>query len=258
MNVPGFPFEPVLILRLRHTLQKTKSEEEFWAWHFARRLSIYLTLVLAKTAITPNQVTVVGIWSGVVGGILWGAGTHQSFLLGCVCLQMMYLLDCVDGELARIKNLQSPKGAYLDLLGHYLVDYCMIMGMGIGLSRAFGNLCIYLAVGLVIVYLGDELLRDLLLKARIKSGKSNELEVLHKTFSLSHSFGSITRAFGAMVVGSPGFFTGMLFFSAIDAILEMHYWKLGFFLVWAAANSVKFITRRRRIFRGAFQESSAV
>jgi phosphatidylglycerophosphate synthase len=169
----------------------------------------------------------------------------------------MYLLDCVDGELARIKNLQSPKGAYLDLLGHYLVDYCMIMGMGIGLSHTFGMVCIYLAVGLVIVYLGDELLRDLLLKARVKSGTTLELDV-HKAFSLSHSFGSKTRAFGAIVVGSPGLFTGMLFCSAIDATSGIHYWKLAFFLLWAAANSVKFSARRRRIFRGAFQEPSLV
>lgn len=257
MNVPGFSFEPILILRLRQTLQKPKSEEEFWAWHVARRLSIYLTLLFSRTPITPNQVTVVGIGSGVIGGILWGVGTHESFMVGSVCLQMMYLLDCVDGELARIKNLQSPKGAYLDLLGHYLIDYCMIMGMGIGLSRAFGNFSIYLAVGLVIVYLGDELLRDLLLKANVKSGKSHELDV-HKAFSLSHSYGSLTRALAAMVVGSPGFFTGMLLFSALDAIMGMHHWKLGFFLLWAAANSVKFIIRSRRIFRGAFQEGRMV
>ncbi len=158
LEVPRLWFDPLPILRLRHALQKPKSEEEFWAWHFSRRISIYITLLLSKTSVTPNQVTVIGIWSGAMGGVLWGAGTQWSFLLGAVFLQIMYLLDCVDGELARIKNLQSPKGAYLDLLGHYLVDYSMIMGIGIGLSHAFGGFSIYAAVGLVIAYLGDEIL----------------------------------------------------------------------------------------------------
>lgn len=253
MDIPGFWFEPLLILRFRQELQKSKFDEEFWAWHFARRISIYLTLLLSRTAITPNQVTVVGILTGVIGAALWGAGTDRGFLMGSVCLQVMYILDCADGELARIKNLKSPTGAYLDLLGHYLVDYCMIMGIGIGLSHTFGEVMNYLAVGLVIIYLGDELLRDVLLKAQLKSGKLTDLDALHKTFSLSNSFTPLVRAIGS-VVGSPAFFTGVLFFSLADKAMGGHYGKLTFFLLWGFANTLRFTLRFRRILRTAFRE----
>lgn len=253
MDLPGFWFDPPLILRLRHALQKPKSQENFWAWHFTRRGSIYLTVLLSRTRITPNQVTVASIWSGVLGGVLWGAGTHWSFLVGALSLQTMYLLDCVDGELARIKNLQSPKGAYLDLLGHYLVDYCMIMGMGIGLSGTFDEFPIYVAIGLIVVYLGDELLRDVLLKARVKSGKFHNLDALHKSFSFSRST-SVFRTIGKSIVGSPGFFTGVLVFSLLDMTMDVHYLKFAFFLLWGSANLVKFTVRFLRILRTAFQQ----
>src|SRR5262249_4280963 len=133
MDVPGFWFEPASVLRLRQDLQRPKSDDGLWAWYFGRRLSIYLTLLLSKTSVSPNQVTVTRIAVGVTGGILWTVGTRWSFLLGAGLLPTMVLLGCGDGELARIKNVRSPRGACLGFRGHYMLDYCMIMGMGIGL-----------------------------------------------------------------------------------------------------------------------------
>jgi phosphatidylglycerophosphate synthase len=36
--------------------------------------------------------------------------------------QLQMLWDCVDGEIARWRNSQSPKGVFLDRVGHYLTE----------------------------------------------------------------------------------------------------------------------------------------
>ncbi len=255
MDVPGFPFEPALILERRRALQKPRAREEFFAWYLCRRVSIYLTLVLARTPVTPNQITVVGTAVGVAGGALWAVGAGWSFLAGALCLELMYVLDCVDGELARLTGRQSALGAYLDLLGHYLFAYCMIMGLGIGLARTFGTGVVYVAIGIVIAYLGDELLRDTLLKARVKSGRLEGLDRLDGTFSLSNAYAAPVRLLGALV-GSPGLFTGMIVVSLVDLALGVHHGKFALFLLWGAANTVKFAVRFRRILRAELAASA--
>ncbi|HCL70402.1 MAG TPA: transferase, partial [Actinobacteria bacterium] len=36
--------------------------------------------------------------------------------------QMQMLLDCCDGEVARWRDTSSPKGVFLDRVGHYVTE----------------------------------------------------------------------------------------------------------------------------------------
>jgi phosphatidylglycerophosphate synthase len=45
------------------------------------------------------------------------------------------VLDCVDGEIARARFEQSAAGARLDVVGDYLVNLSVFVGLGIGLAR---------------------------------------------------------------------------------------------------------------------------
>jgi phosphatidylglycerophosphate synthase len=256
MDFPGFRFEHPRILELRRSLQKPRAREELVAWYVCRRISIYLTLLLSRTSVTPNQVTVVSIAVGLLGGALWAVGSGWVFIVGSACLLLMYVLDCVDGELARLTGQQSTLGTYLDLVGAYLVSYSMIMGVGIGLSHGFGLSTIYAAIAIAAVFLGDELLRDTLLKAHVKSGHLSGLEKLDRTFALSNAFGGPVRVVGA-VVGQGAFFTLMPGVAAIDLLLGVDYGKLAFFLLWGAANTVKFTERFRRILRAELSAAAA-
>jgi phosphatidylglycerophosphate synthase len=52
--------------------------------------------------------------------------------LGAVLLiQLQLLLDCSDGELARVRGQSSPAGIYLDRIGHYLTEAALPIGLGI-------------------------------------------------------------------------------------------------------------------------------
>lgn len=87
---------------------------------------------LARTSITPNQVTFLSGLVGVGGGILLGAAAHDPRLLvwAGVLLFVSVVLDCCDGQLARIRGISSTTGAVVD----GLADYAVGLGMGLGAS----------------------------------------------------------------------------------------------------------------------------
>lgn len=46
----------------------------------------------------------------------------QGLILALLLSQLQMLWDCCDGEIARWRNTQSPKGIFLDRVGHYLTE----------------------------------------------------------------------------------------------------------------------------------------
>lgn len=86
-----------------------------------RRISPLVTwLLVTRTSITANGVTYLSIASGVGASVLVAVSQWWSFLLAVLMLQLAYLLDTVDGEVARVRGASSLRGTYLDLVGHGL------------------------------------------------------------------------------------------------------------------------------------------
>ena len=100
-----------------------RSNAEHWvADLYLRKISPYLTRLLLATPITANGVTYRMILTGVfISGALLIPG-YQGILLALFLSQLQMLWDCCDGEIARWRNTQSPKGVFLDRVGHYLTE----------------------------------------------------------------------------------------------------------------------------------------
>jgi len=100
-----------------------RSNAEHWvADLYLRKLSPYLTRLLLKTPITANGVTYLMIATGVsISAALLIPG-YTGILLALLLSQLQMLWDCCDGEIARWRNTQSPKGVFLDRVGHYLTE----------------------------------------------------------------------------------------------------------------------------------------
>jgi phosphatidylglycerophosphate synthase len=111
---------------------KPLEAEELVDEHVHRPLARLLIPGLARTAITPNQVTFLSGLIGVIGGILLGMGAHRPGLLpwSGILLFVSVVLDCCDGQLARIRGISSTTGAVVD----GLADYAVGLAMGIGAS----------------------------------------------------------------------------------------------------------------------------
>lgn len=122
-----------------------------------RRMSRPMTRRLLSTAVTPNAVTFAGIGVGVAGGLLLGVASPIVTLMGVLGLVLSGALDCVDGELARIRFAESKLGHVLDVTGDTLVHAALLLGIGIRLSRAGelpdSSVLVVLGVGIVGAFL---------------------------------------------------------------------------------------------------------
>lgn len=112
-----------------------RSAEHWTGTLYMRRLSIYLTWLLVRTPITANGVTWLMIIAGGLAGPalllpgLWGP------LVAALLAQFQMLLDCCDGEVARWRETMSPRGIFLDQIGHYVAEGSI--GVFLGVSVAF-------------------------------------------------------------------------------------------------------------------------
>ncbi|NHZ85734.1 MAG: hypothetical protein GWP19_07620 [Planctomycetia bacterium] len=134
MNDPTFK-------NLKKVVQK-EIEPEPYAKYVVRPISILFTWLFVRTPISANQVTVLQEILGIVGAILFGFG---RFILGSLFLQIGYILDCSDGEVARWKNQQSESGEFLDLIGHMIIIPFYYFGLGLGLFLKTGQLIALIA-----------------------------------------------------------------------------------------------------------------
>ncbi|MEY3374617.1 MAG: hypothetical protein RIT18_1248 [Actinomycetota bacterium] len=100
-----------------------RSNAEHWvADLYLRKISPYLTRLLLKTPITANGVTYLMILTGLsISAALLIPGM-TGIVLALFLSQLQMLWDCCDGEIARWRNTQSPKGVFLDRVGHYLTE----------------------------------------------------------------------------------------------------------------------------------------
>jgi phosphatidylglycerophosphate synthase len=107
--------------------------EEWVDERIHRPLARRVVALLVRTPITPNQVTLLSGFVGVLGGIaLFGGAEHRAWLvLSGVLLFVSVVLDCCDGQLARAKQISSTTGAILD----GLADYAVGVTFGIGASH---------------------------------------------------------------------------------------------------------------------------
>lgn len=105
----------------------------------SRRLSPVFTYIFLKTRTSPNTVTLLCIASGVVFGLLLSRepGVVNSLLL-VLFGQLWHILDCSDGEVARLSGRTSLRGEYIDLIGHYVVDYTFLAGLSYRFVRLQG------------------------------------------------------------------------------------------------------------------------
>jgi phosphatidylglycerophosphate synthase len=111
---------------------RTRAGAEHWvASAYLRDVSPYLTKVLLKGGFSANGVT----WLMILAAALAAVSTGWSTLAGAVAVvllvQLQMLLDCCDGEVARWRQTSSPRGVYLDRVGHYVAECGIAVALGV-------------------------------------------------------------------------------------------------------------------------------
>lgn len=91
-----------------------------------RKFSRPIARFLAKFNVNPTLITFIATFVGLFSGYLIAMGEIYK---GVVVLFVSQILDCVDGDLARITNRVTKVGGFLDRVFDRFVDAAVIMGI---------------------------------------------------------------------------------------------------------------------------------
>lgn len=123
------------IKELREICQKQKTTDKNFAsaygYLFHRWISIYITnfFLVVFPAIKPNYISALMVVISLAGVAMLAILAEASWqILGIILVYFGFLLDKVDGEIARYKNLFPLRGIYLDEIYHAVIPSAFIFG----------------------------------------------------------------------------------------------------------------------------------
>ena len=149
-------------LRVENAADAARAEKLLWASLtsasdglvdkvFNRPCGRPLSKLLIRTPITPNMVSIVSVLIGVAAAGLFAAGEQTLALAGAILFQISAIVDCVDGDIARVVFKESPLGKWIDLVGDQVVHVSIFSGIAFGIYRTEpSNLVLWLGLAAVL------------------------------------------------------------------------------------------------------------
>lgn len=133
------PF-PLKLIKLsadeRATCQKIIGGTDAWiARNINKRISLPISILLARVGVTPNQITLVNLLFGILSGLIAAMGGYKNLFIAGVLFQMVSIIDGCDGEVAKLNKKATKFGAWFDTVGDNLSFVVFITGVTFGLYR---------------------------------------------------------------------------------------------------------------------------
>lgn len=190
------------IKELRQICQGPRKNLDSWHMKYiGRKPSIYITWLLLHTPISANQASLLVIVVSLIAALIFMAGTKPAFLGASIVLQSWFVMDMVDGEIARYRKQTSLSGTYFDALSHYISHPLVFVGIGFGLLRNNNSFGLFLfsllaAYSVCMITLLKDVFNSVLYARIIKSaapiysrdngGTKEEENIFKRLFSVLH------------------------------------------------------------------------
>jgi phosphatidylglycerophosphate synthase len=107
--------------------------------HFYRPIGYHIARTIRNTGITPNMITILSVFVGAGSGYLFYFDTLAYSLFGILLMVLANILDCVDGQLARLTNRKSEFGRILDGVAGDIWFILIYTGLALQLSHTYGS-----------------------------------------------------------------------------------------------------------------------
>ncbi|MEZ4361769.1 MAG: CDP-alcohol phosphatidyltransferase family protein [Kofleriaceae bacterium] len=98
--------------------------------YFYRPLARPLTILLLRTPLTPNVISVISIALSLAGCAIAASPDLTTHVVGLLVLLAGGIVDTNDGEVARLRLESSNAGAWLDAMGDDLARIGLVLGLG--------------------------------------------------------------------------------------------------------------------------------
>lgn len=112
-----------------------KRPTDIWTNYLYYTFSLRLVYLIRKTKITPNMLTVGSLLLVLLGCLGYATGVRAYIVVGLVVIQISYVLDCADGQLARYKQQYSPIGGWLDQTADRIKEFTVYFSLAYGYTR---------------------------------------------------------------------------------------------------------------------------
>jgi len=113
---------------------KLPASEELLDLVFYRPAAFVLVKSIASLPITPNQVTMASLAAGLAAAYAFGIGSRAGLTWGALFYLLANILDCADGQLARLQKSGTLLGRIVDGWADYISGTAVFVGVGIGLE----------------------------------------------------------------------------------------------------------------------------
>lgn len=100
--------------------------------YFNRTFSRLLTRAFLWMKCSPNAITMIATAVGLLSAVWFGFGTYQAGIVAALLFQLAAVIDCCDGEVARLTFTESPFGAWLDIAMDNVVHIAIFAGIACG------------------------------------------------------------------------------------------------------------------------------
>lgn len=107
--------------------------DEIFTLYVFRPIAFIFLKMFYKIPITPNQISLLSILVGIVAGVFFSFGTYFWFVIGGVCFGIATVLDCLDGMIARLKNMGTYIGRIIDGISDYIASVAIHIGFALGI-----------------------------------------------------------------------------------------------------------------------------
>lgn len=114
-------------------IRKDQSGNSWWEQIILRPIiHKFVWLIANYTKFTPNQITIISFLFGLISAYSFLQGKPFYLLIGAILYEISFLLDCIDGRIARLKGLKSSIGGYLDIMTDIIkysfIIVCLVYG----------------------------------------------------------------------------------------------------------------------------------
>jgi archaetidylinositol phosphate synthase len=110
-----------------------KKKDGWWASIFSGPLANRLLEPICEIKwISPNLITISSLIVGLIASYFFYRGSHLDLIIGAFLVQLSFVVDCMDGQLARYRQQFSKLGAWLDRIADRVKDFFYFFSLAIG------------------------------------------------------------------------------------------------------------------------------
>ena len=125
---------------------------------FYRKISKRITKILLKTNFSPIGSTTISFILGILTAFLFFLGDYVFLVSGAILIQISYIFDCVDGELARADKKRSTRfGVWYDEISDRIKNILILSGLAGGYFLKTQDVIILI---LLIIYISTSFIQN--------------------------------------------------------------------------------------------------